>query len=304
MGLRRQLGTALALVLLLAARPARGDDAPSPDGEGPKDKLAWLLSDEDLPDPPIVRAQAGIILWPYLRTSLTIGRKHDLPGQQVEAAEDSGGLPARWFSPTFEATVGTSIRGGVAFLDLDRQGDFTRTDVTWDVGGGRILAKPGDYVQVGFHYSQFDAYGQWDVFRSLRLKIGLVGGARVLRLSTRIAGVRLGEDFGYSSIALNDWIVSPLVGGQVELEPVSSFTVFSSIRFIDWAWRELGLREERAFEVKLGCTFTFIEDMLSAAVDFRFLSVLVNPSDLNGGKNLARYELDAGGVGLTVMFRY
>jgi hypothetical protein len=291
------LVTTLALLVLApAARAADGKDPP-------KEKESWLLAtDEDLPDPPLVHAQGGVILWPYLRTDITIGRRRALKGRAIDDAEDKAGLPARWVSPFFEATVGTTIRGGFAWLDVDRQGDFTRVEETIDVGRGQILARPGDFLSVGFHYSQVDAYAQWDVFRSTRMKINLVGGARVLRISTRLAGIQPATT-DYQSIAVNDWVVSPVVGGGVELEPVPSFTVFSSVRFIDWAWSRIHLREERAFEVHLGCAVTFIEDMLSGAIDFRFLSVLVNPSE-NGGKILARHEFDAGGVGLSVLFRY
>ena len=56
--------------------------------------------------------------------------------------------------------------------------------------------------------------------------------------------------------------------------------------------------------MRVGFRVTFIEDVLSAGLDFRFLNVFVNPSDLNGGKNLAQYELEAGGVGFYVSAKY
>lgn len=293
-----------ALALLALALLAARSDAADESKDTPRDKASWLLSsDEELPDPPIVRARAGVVLWPYLRTSITVGRKGSLPGRDLENIEDTEGLPGRWFSPFFEATVGTQFRGGVGVLDLDRRGDFVRSDQTVDVGAGRVFAQPGDFVSFGFHYTQVDLFAQWDVFRSARLRIGLIGGARGLRLATRIAGVQPNTQ-NYQSIALNDWIISPLVGGQVEIEPVSSFTVYTSIRFIDWAWHAIGLRDQRAFEFQIGCAVEFIEDVLSAGLDFRFLSVSVNPTDLNGGKNIADYSLDAGGLGFSLSFKY
>jgi len=306
----------LAALAALAPRARAGDDGPpkeptppvkeppAPSKEpAPPEKPSWLDDDDgEVPEPPLVKAQAGIILWPYLRTTIEIDRKHSLEGKQIDA-EDSAGLPERWLSPWGEASVGTSIRVAASWLDLDRQGDFTRAGQTIDVGGGRILANTGDFVSIGLHYSQVDAVAQWDFLRGKRYRIGVLGGARVIRIATRIAGMQL-EKFDYQSIAVNDWLVSPIGGGGFELDPVPFFTFFANIRFIDWAWREIGLREERTFEMRVGVSVTFVEDMLSASLDFRFLNVFVNPNDLNGGRNLSQYEIDAGGIGLAVYFRY
>ena len=105
---RRGVRLAVVLALLALGARARAEDAP-PDSP-PKDKATWLLStDEDAPEPPLIKAQAGVILWPYLRTSITIGRKSSLPGHEIDDSEAQGGLQNRWLSPFLEATAGTTI---------------------------------------------------------------------------------------------------------------------------------------------------------------------------------------------------
>ncbi len=297
---RRQLALLAALVALAPGASVAGDP---PADETPR-KSSWsLFDDEEPPGPPLVQGEAGVVVWPYLDTAIRISRKNGLDGKRLDNAEDNAGLPSRWVSPSADLSIGTEFRGRVSYLDLDRQGDFTRSRETVDVGGGRVFADPGDPVRVGMHYTQVDVLAQWDFLRGKTYRIGVFGGARVLRIATRIQAFRFAT-FDYQSIAVNDWLVSPIGGGQFELEPVPLFTFYANIRFIDWAWRQVALREERAFEMRVGFRVTFIEDVLSAGLDFRFLDVFVNPSDLNGGKNLAQYELEAGGVGFYVCAQY
>jgi hypothetical protein len=304
------------VALAVLALPARADDAPPPappaqedsdapaPDEEPKKKSLWIFSDEDeeAPPPPIVRAEAGVVLWPYLLTTVTIDRKQSFSGRPIDT--EANGLQGRWLSPFIDGSIGTTIRGCVSWLDLDRQSEFHHAGETIDVGGGRILANPGDAVAIGIHYSQVDLFAEWDCLYGKRYRIGLLGGARTIRIATRIAGVQLDQQIDYQSIAVNDWLVSPIVGGQIELSPVSFFSVYTNIRVIDWAWRTIGLREERTFEMRVGFTVTFIEDILSASVDFRFLNIFASPNDLNGGRNLEAFELEAGGVALSLAFKY
>ncbi len=297
----------LAALLLVLAQAALAQDTKPPEQpkkapEGPK-KSSWLLADEEeAPDPPIVKAEACLIAWPYLRTEILLGRKGGPRGQQIDDAEDQLDLPDRWVSPFVLATAGTTIRGGLYALDLERESHFRRTDTTVDAGGGRLLAHPGDYAQCSLRYSQLDLYAQWDIIYGARYRLTVLGGARFIHIATRLQGIQT-EPIDVQSVSVSDLLASPIVGGEVDLIPVSFLTVYVNIRFIDWAWKEIHLREQHTFEMRFGVKVDVYEDMVSLALDFRFINMFVNATELTGG-NFAQIELEAGGLGFSVVFQY
>jgi hypothetical protein len=301
----RSSPVAAMLVVLAPAALAQDTKPPEEPKKAPEEpkKSSWLLADEEeAPDPPIVKAEAGVIAWPYLRTEILLGRKGGRHGQTIDDAEDQLDLADRWASPFVLATAGTTIRGGLYALDLDRQGFLRPTSTTVDLGGDRVLARPGDLAQCAVHYSQLDLYAQWDVLYGARYRLTVLGGARFIKISTRIEGIET-QPVDLQSVSVSDVLASPILGGEVDLIPISFLTVYVNIRFIDWAWKDIHLREQRTFEMRFGVKVDVYEDMLSFALDFRFINMFVNATDLTGG-NFAQIEIEAGGLGFSVVFQY
>jgi hypothetical protein len=299
MGLmRRLLVAALTCAATDRAFAESGDAVPS---EEPVS--FWLgLTDDEPYDPPIVTARGGVIVWPFLRTAIRIAREGGSSGSEIVDSESSVGLPGEGVSPWVEASVGTSIRIGANFLDLLRVGSFTVAREPIEAAG-KLLAKPGDAVSARVHYTQADAFLQWDVLSTVRYRIGLMGGARLLRFTSRLRGFQLDRAL-LQSVSTSDLLVAPFFGGQIELEPVPLFTVFANIRYIDWAWKRAGLEESRTFESRIGFSITVLEELVGVALDFRFLSTFVDPEQIeNEGRTRARYQLDAAGIAVTITFR-
>lgn len=318
---------AIAVVVALVAAEARATEPPlgteepeiprerkpfeseKPSTEQPaaeaKPKISLFgIDDEAEPyEPPLVRASAGIILWPYLRTTIRIGRSGVSSGTRIDDAEETAGLPERSFSPWIEASVGGAVRFGLTALSLGpRTGDLTRAEERIEAGG-RVLAERGDLIDIDFEYYQADAFVQWDVLRSRNFRIGVLGGARYIRISTRIRGYRA-DPLDYQSVKDVETTISPFFGGQIELEPFPLLVVYANVRYIDWSWDAIDLREQRTFELRLGAAVYIVEEILGVAMDFRFLSTFVDPSDGDDGKLRGRYSVDAGGVAITVTLRW
>ena len=77
-------------------RKARGlPEVPKFDSE----RLSFSDDEYALPEPTLIRAQAGVILWPYLRTSIQLGRGSVSKGTRIANAEREAGLQERWYSP-------------------------------------------------------------------------------------------------------------------------------------------------------------------------------------------------------------
>jgi hypothetical protein len=294
----------------VAAQPARADDDPlNPAGphattpEPPVDRNKKPPADDDAetPDEPIVKANAGILAWPYLRTSIQMGR-HRVSGPPIQDAEDTVGLPDRAISPWLEASFGTTIRVGFSVLDLDRLGTFTKVAAPLEVAG--ISVATNDYAQVGVHYTQGEAFAQWDALVGPRYRFGVLGGGRLIRFGTYFRSVSIADGIHVDSRGTNQYVFSPMLGGTFEVDPASFFTVYASIRFIDWAWEAINLHDQRTFDFRVGGQAMIYEDLVGLGLEFRYLSVFVDPARFNGGTTNARIDLDGAAVVMTAVFRY
>ncbi|MBI3722970.1 hypothetical protein HY251_03295 [bacterium] len=239
-----------------------------------------------------------MLAWPVLRTSIKIGRQGGDPGREITDAEEQLGLPHQALSPYVEASVGSIVRAGADFLDLDRSERFRTVHETVNAKGV-LLANPGGQVASRFHYLQASAFVEWEVVRGASYRFALIGGARYLRIATRLRGLQ--PDGSVLAVSRESDVLSPFFGGSVELTPVPTFAVFASVRFIDWAWSDIQLREQRYFISRIGAEVKFFDGAVGVALDFRFLSSSLDTGAV--GKTRGRFVLDAAGVGLSVTCR-
>ncbi len=269
-----------------------------------KDLSEPLLEDEKdkAPAPPLVQADAGIVLWPFLRTSIRVSREGGDRGTRISSAEDTGGLARRAISPWIDATIGRSVRFGLSAIDLRREGEYTRVDEPV-IAGGRVLANAGGYLETDVEYTQADAYVQWDLLAGKKYRIGLIGGARLIRIASKLRGIQT-QPINLQTVSVSDVIWSPFFGGHLEFAPVPIFAFYANVRFIDWSWSAIGLQEQRTYEMRLGFRATIVPELFTAAFEFRFLSSFLDPADLNGGRNFSRYQLDAGGIAFVLGIQY
>jgi hypothetical protein len=272
----------------------------------PRRLPAWLaLEEEEAPDPPVVRAEAGIIGWPYVKTAIQVGRRRGGdPGMEISDVERDMGLPRSGVSPFFEASFGQEVRVGGSFLDLDREGRLRQANTTIDAGG-RVLAEPGDLVSARVRYTQAEGYVLWDVLYGARYRIGPLGGVRFTRIASELRGIKSAGSRAALVQHVNsiDDVASPFFGGHIELDPVELFTVYADVRVVDWAWEAVGLRDQRTFSSRLGVSLSLFEGLVGMALDFRFLSSTLDSGNSNSHSR-THYTIDAAGVGFTGTFRY
>ncbi len=299
----------VACVLLLWAEPASAQDSVAPVSTGVIGGVnelwrlrlpSWLaVEEEGTPEPPVVRAEAGVILWPFLRTSIQLGEPGGDPGTEINDAESKLGLPREGVSPFAEISVGKTIRFGMDVLDIERS-ERLRTVYEMVDAKGVILAQPGGMIGTRFDYLQTSAYLEVELLRGASYRIALLAGARYLRVSTRLRGLQ--SDGNVIAVTSQSDVFSPFFGGTVELHPVPVFSVFASIRFIDWSWAAIHLREQNTFTSRLGCAVSFLDGLLGLALDLRFLSSQLDTG--SSGATRGTFALQGLGVGLTGMLRF
>jgi hypothetical protein len=265
---------------------------------------SWLaIEEEDAPDPPAVKLEAAVIGWPYIRSSIQLGRHRGDPGVEITDVEQDVGLPRQGVSPWAEISLGAELRFGANFLDLDRTGRFRQVSQTLDTEG-IILAQPGDYAEAHLHYTQVESYVLWDVLYGAHYRIGPIGGGQYTRIASRLTGVQLvGREIVFKSTAPESDLFAPFFGGHIELDPVSLFTVYADVRVVDWSWGAIGLRNQRTFMSRLGFSLSLLDGLVGLGIDFRFFSASLDTGNA-GMHTRSIYEIDAAGIGLNLSCKY
>lgn len=246
----------LALIGLLAcAVPASGqdDDAP-PAGEGFRfgDWQDWVtVESDDAPEPPLLRLQVGLLASIDVKTEVKAD-KANLIGTRLNDLETDQGLASSGLAPWVELSLGGAIRAGADMTWLLRFGDFTRQTqaVVFD---GRQLADPGEQLKSQTSYFDVGAFGEWDFLYGKNYRIGVVGGARYLRLDVELTGLRQREPI-LESAKIRGELLSPFFGGLVELSPFPYLSVCTQIQFMNWSWQQIGLKKTRYVRFRLGFT--------------------------------------------------
>jgi hypothetical protein len=259
----------------------------------------WIsLEEEPAPSPPLLTIQLGTVWFMTTQTRLRLGTGMPIDDVEGNLHAREGG-PAPWG----ELTIGDVVRAGVAGMDWERPGNglrfVDRDVVTQD---GRI-ASAGDLVETSIRYLQVDAFAEWDPLYGHDYRIGLTGGMRYTRLSTRLEAIQL-HPIARASSSGDTEIASPILGGLIELTPVPVASFIARFQVIDWSWRAIELRNQRTFEARLGVTLNFVPDTLGLAFDFRFLSALASTTPAQGGRSRVDYDFDAAGIGVSLLGRF
>ncbi|MCO5169625.1 MAG: hypothetical protein M9894_25065 [Planctomycetes bacterium] len=312
---------ALALLVLLGAPghgQERADGGPAqgrpegfpqrpelPDDLGELDSFEeferWItLRDEAASPPPLLRLQLGPVFWVDIQSEIRADRR-GLRGTPLRELERRQGLIASGVSPWVELSIGRDIRGGADVLHLVREGKLYHQDepVLFD---GVDLARPGDLVRSRFELFTASGFVEWDPLYGRTYRFGLLGGARYFRFQGAFEAVRRGLDPATLTVRRRGELISPFFGGFVELTPFEYLTVSSRVQFMNWSWKDVGLKSARYLEFRLGATIHIIPEVLGFGAEFRYLVVRAESS------RDADRQLEAGtaasGVALTVTLTF
>jgi hypothetical protein len=261
-------------------RPQLPPDTPSPDEEVPEleDELdleeleRWItLESEPTAPPPLVRAQVGSVFWVDVQSEIRTGRG-GVPGTQLLDLENEQGLTASGVSPWIELSIGRNVRGGADLLHLDRNGTPERQErsVVFD---GVTLANPGDLIEARFELLTTAGFVEWDPLFGKTYRFGLLGGVRYFRLESVLRGIRPAGTPPVRTLRRRDELVSPFLGGFVELTPFDYLTVSARVQFMNWSWNAVGLKDARYLEFRLGGIVHVVPGLLGVGAEFRYLVV-------------------------------
>lgn len=327
---RLRTGSALLLVVaLLAATPALGqDDAPSAGaptdfprrpslpssndaGDEPpelEDDLdfeeleRWIvLREEAAPPPPLVRLQVGPVLWVDVQSEIRADAM-GVRGTRLDDLEEQQGLTGSGASPWLELSIGSDLRGGADLLYLDRGGQPTvqDADVFFD---GVHVARPGDVIDARFQMFTTSGYVEWDPLYGRTYRFGLIGGVRYFRLQASFTGARPGLAPEVLTVRRTAELISPFFGGFVELTPFEYLTVSTRVQFMNWSWSDIGLKDARYLEFRLGGVVHVIPGILGIGADFRYFVIRAEGDDDDDDHRLEA-GLAGSGVGLTLTLTF
>lgn len=319
-------GVLLLAALLGAAAPVLAQDGapsaggadfpgrpsmPSGDGEAAEppeleDELdfeeleRWIvLREEAAPPPPLLRVQVGPVAWVDVQSQIRADGA-GVRGTRLDDLEGQQGLRASGGSPWLELSIGSDVRGGADLLYLDRRGRPTvqETDVFFS---GVHLARPGDVVDPRFEMFTTSGYVEWDPLYGRTYRFGLLGGVRYFRLQASFTGVRPGLSPEAITVRRRAELVSPFFGGFVELTPFDYLTVSTRVQFMNWSWSDIGLKDARYLEFRLGGVVHVIPGVLGIGADFRYFVIRAE-----GDEQDRKLEagLAASGVAFTVTLTF
>lgn len=283
------------------------DEAPPPDpleeGDLDFEELEkWIvLREEAAPPPPLVRAQLGPVFWIDVQSEIRADRA-GVRGTRLDDLEGAQGLRSSGVSPWIELSIGRDVRGGADVLYLERGGEPTRQDgdVFFD---GVHLAAPGDVVDTRFQLLTTSGYVEWDPLYGKTYRFGLLGGVRYFRLQAKFRGVRSQLSPAVVTLRRRAELLSPLFGGFVELTPFEMLTVSARVQFMNWSWSDVGLRDARYLEFRLGGVVQLIPGVLGVGADFRYLVVRAE-GDNDDDRRRMEGGMAASGVALTLTLAF
>lgn len=262
----------------------------------------WIvLREEAAPRPPLVRAQFGPVLWVDVQSEIRADGK-GVRGTRLDDLENQQGLTASGASPWLELSIGSDLRGGGDLLYLERGGQPTEqeTDVFFS---GVHLARPGDLIDSRFTMFTASGYVEWDPLYGKTYRFGLIGGVRYFRLQASFTGARPGLAPEVLTLRRSAELLSPFFGGFVELTPFEYLTVSTRVQFMNWSWNDIGLKEARYLEIRLGGTVHVVPGVLGIGADFRYFVIRAEGDNEDDDRRLEA-GLAASGVGLTLTLTF
>jgi hypothetical protein len=265
--LDRLLLTTAVLAVALSGVAGAQDGA----GESPLATLeSWItVEDEQAPDPPIFRSQAGLLAWVHTRSSLGVD------GAVLKDLEEEQGLVNSGIGPWLEFTVGSTLRLGLDGARVERLGrrEVQAQPVFFE---GRLVADAGDSIRASNTFLTVGALLEWDILYAEAYRIGVVGGARYFRLDTTLRGF---GPTGVTRARNSAELISPFFGGQIEVTPFPYLTVYTRIQFMNWSWDTVGLKEARFLEFRLGVRINVAPRTLALSLEYRWMSVRAQGSE-------------------------
>jgi hypothetical protein len=293
------------------ARPQLPDGDAPPEGEAPDlideldlDELEeWIVLREDTaPPPPLLRAQAGVVVWFDIRSRIRADDE-GVRGTPLEDLETFQGLESSGVSPWLELSIGGDLRGGADFLYLLRGGEVERQDDEILFDGVR-LARPGDLIESRFELVTTSGFIEWDPLYGRTYRFGMVGGARYFRLQGSLHAVRPGASPVDLTVRRRGELISPFFGGFVELTPFEYLSVAARVQFMNWSWRSVGLKEARYLEFRLGGTVHLVPGRLGAGIEFRYFVIRAEAREEGGDPQRLEAGMAASGVAFTLTLSF
>ena len=275
-----------------------GEVSPPAPGDVPVDRWG---TEEEVPEPPLLRLHGGQIAWVDARTSIRSDRRGVI-GTTLDDLEADQGLDSGGAAPWIEATIGRTFRAGFDATFFAREGDLVRQDdrVVLD---GRVVAERGGYVRSRFSLLNLGALLEWDFLYDSSYRIGLTGGARYFAFDLRLKSVPTPTSTAFQRTRTRGELISPFFGGLVELTPFPYLSVLARIEFMNWSWRSVGLREARYFSLRLGAAVHPIPGRVSVGLEFRFSRVRAEGRDDDGGDRVDG-SIGTAGVALVGNFSF
>ncbi len=277
---------------------AGGGEEPEPSA-GLRNLEEWLvLEEEQAPEPPLVRIEAGVLAFLETRTELT-SFSGGVRGTELRNLEEEQGLDEDFVAPWIELTIGSKVRGGGDGFFFIRGGDRTvqQQPLVFD---GQTIAAPGDSVRPRFSLLTLGTFVAWDALYGRTYRIGLMAGVRYFRLDARFEAYSGG---GESTHRERGELVSPFFGGSFHLTPFPYFTVSTTVQFMNWAWGAVGLREARYFDFRLGAQLNVLPGRLSFALQYRFLVIQAAARD-DGDSSGLEAAMQANGFAVAVVLAF
>jgi hypothetical protein len=280
------------------------DEVPELEGMLDLEELeSWIVLREDSAVPqPLLRLQLGSVFWIDVQSQLRADRG-GREGTRLIDLEGEQGLTASGVSPWIELSLGRNIRGGADLLHLVRHGPPTvqRREVVFD---GATLARPGDAIDAHLEVLTASGFVEWDPLYGRTYRFGLLGGARYFALSARLSGLRRSAPFEPQKVTrrVRDELLSPFFGGFVELTPFEYLTVSARVQFMNWSWSNVGLKDARYLDFRLGAQVHVVPELLSLGVEFRYLVIRAAGTDDDDRRLEA--AMAASGVALTAALTF